>query len=92
MDKKHLRKLPEQRKKKEGLKIELTELLNTLGFEKDCRQDSEEIKKGKGKKLLRKNLSCKIEKVMKKKNLTLKNLLADLEKERIKYNSENYRL
>ena len=44
------------------------------------------------KKLLRANLARKFEKAMKKEKLTLKDLLAGLEKERERYNRENYRL
>ena len=72
------------------MKTESVELLNIPGFETECRQGLEEIKKGKGKNLLRKNLARKVEKAMKEKGLTLKDLFADLEKERIKYNRENY--
>ena len=44
------------------------------------------------KKLLRANLARKFEKAMKKEKLTLKDLLSGLEKERERYNRENYRL
>lgn len=44
------------------------------------------------KKLLRANLARKIERAMKKEKITLKDLLSDLEKERGRYNRENYRI
>lgn len=44
------------------------------------------------KKLLRANLARKVQKAARKEKTTLKDLLSDLEKERERYNRENYRI